>query len=52
MFIGLEGAAFQSRLPFNKLSPKEELNFPDTATGTKQSQLTFLYVRNRIVSLL
>ena len=47
---GLEGAAFQSRLPFDKLTSTESACFPDVASGPAQTQKVFLHIRNRIVS--
>lgn len=48
---GLEGAAFQSRLPFEKLTSTEAACFPDVAGGPPQTQKVFLHIRNRLVSL-
>lgn len=48
---GLEGAAFQSRLPFDKLTSTESACFPDVATGPAQTQKVFLHIRNRVVSI-
>lgn len=48
---GLEGAAFQSRLPFDKMSPQEAQAFPDIASGSTQSVKVFLYIRNRLLQL-
>lgn len=50
MFHGLEGAAFQSRLPFEKLSSTEAACFPDVSGGLPQTQKVFLHIRNRLVS--
>lgn len=47
---GLEGAAFQSRLPYDKMTAQEAACFPDIAQSSPQSQKLFLYIRNRIVS--
>ncbi|XP_039270275.2 lysine-specific histone demethylase 1A-like isoform X1 [Styela clava] len=47
----LVGAAFQSRLPFDKLSEQEEKYFPEIKSGTIESTAEFLYVRNRILLL-
>lgn len=48
-FTGLEGAAFQSRLPFDKMTAIEAACFPDFAGGPPQTQKVFLHVRNRLV---
>jgi len=49
-FLGLEGAAFQSRLPYDKLTATEASCFPDIAQSSPQTQKLFLYIRNRLVS--
>ncbi|VDI68854.1 lysine-specific histone demethylase 1A [Mytilus galloprovincialis] len=46
----LEGAAFQSRVPFDKMTSQEAACFPDIVQGPPQAQKVFLYLRNRIVS--
>ena len=48
---GLEGAAFQSRLPFDKLTSTEAACFPDVSGGPPQTQKVFLHIRNRLVCL-
>ncbi|XP_052087644.1 lysine-specific histone demethylase 1A-like [Mytilus californianus] len=48
---GLEGAAFQSRVPFDKMTSQEAACFPDIVQGPPQSQKVFLYLRNRILQL-
>ncbi|KAK3097833.1 hypothetical protein FSP39_013611 [Pinctada imbricata] len=48
---GLEGAAFQSRVPFDKMTSQEAACFPDILQGPPQSQKVFLYLRNRILQL-
>ncbi|KYN04574.1 Lysine-specific histone demethylase 1A [Cyphomyrmex costatus] len=48
---GLEGAAFQSRLPFDKLTSTEAACFPDIATGPLQTQKVFLHIRNRLLQI-
>lgn len=48
--LGLEGAAFQSRVPFDKMTSQEAACFPDILQGPPQSQKVFLHLRNRIVS--
>lgn len=47
--VGLEGAAFQSRLPFDKLHADEASRFPDIEQGVQATQKLFLYIRNRLV---
>ena len=49
IYTGLEGAAFQSRLPYDKMTAQEAACFPDIAQSSPQTQKLFLYVRNRIV---
>lgn len=49
LLSGLEGAAFQSRLPFDKLTSIEAACFPDVSGGPPQTQKVFLHIRNRIV---
>ncbi|XP_068698016.1 lysine-specific histone demethylase 1A-like isoform X3 [Montipora foliosa] len=49
--IGLEGAAFQSRLPFDKMTSQEVSCFPDVSQGPPQIQKHFLYLRNRMLQL-
>ncbi|CAG7784750.1 unnamed protein product [Allacma fusca] len=51
MRFTLEGAAFQSRLPFDRLSTAEANAFPDVASGAIQTQKLYLYLRNRILQL-
>ncbi|XP_026279739.2 lysine-specific histone demethylase 1A [Frankliniella occidentalis] len=48
---GLEGAAFSSRLPFDKMTSTEAACFPDVAGGLPQTQKVFLHVRNRLLQL-
>lgn len=48
---GLEGAAFQSRLPHDRMTSQEAACFPDIINGPQQTQKVFLYIRNRTVSL-
>ncbi|OXU27976.1 hypothetical protein TSAR_012260 [Trichomalopsis sarcophagae] len=48
---GLEGAAFQSRLPFEKLTSTEAACFPDVAGGPPQTQKVFLHIRNRLLQI-
>uniref|UniRef100_A0A3Q0SCS9 Lysine-specific histone demethylase n=1 Tax=Amphilophus citrinellus TaxID=61819 RepID=A0A3Q0SCS9_AMPCI len=44
---GLEGAAFQSRLPHDRMTSQEAACFPDIISGPQQTQKVFLYIRNR-----
>lgn len=46
---GLEGSAFQSRLPFDKMTATEAASFPDVAQGPPQTSKVFLHIRNRLV---
>ncbi|XP_048577779.1 lysine-specific histone demethylase 1A isoform X2 [Nematostella vectensis] len=48
---GLEGAAFQSRLPFDKMTSQESSCFPDISQGPPHLQKQFLYIRNRVLQL-
>nr|CAD7198115.1 unnamed protein product [Timema douglasi] len=48
---GLEGAAFQSRLPFDKMTANEAACFADVANGPPQTQKVFLHIRNRLLQL-
>jgi len=48
---GLEGAAFQSRLPVDKLHADEAARFPDIAQGAQSTQKLFLYIRNRLLQM-
>ncbi|XP_064486188.1 lysine-specific histone demethylase 1A-like [Ornithodoros turicata] len=48
---GLEGAAFQSRLPFDKMTAQEAACFPDIVQGAPQTQKIFLHIRNRLLQL-
>jgi lysine-specific histone demethylase 1 len=45
----LEGAAFQSRLPVDKMHADEAARFPDIEQGVPATQKLFLYIRNRLV---
>jgi lysine-specific histone demethylase 1 len=47
---GLEGAAFQSRVPFDKMTQVEAACFPDVVQSASAHKL-FLHVRNRILQL-
>mgnify|MGYP002803835585 FL=1 len=48
---GLEGAAFQSRLPYDKMTTQETNYFRDISEGQTAIQRQFLYVRNRLLQL-
>ncbi|XP_060587721.1 lysine-specific histone demethylase 1A-like [Ruditapes philippinarum] len=48
---GLEGAAFQSRMPFDKMTSQEAACFPDILQGPPQTQKVFLYIRNRLLQI-
>lgn len=50
-WVGVEGAAFQSRLPHDRMTSQEAACFPDIISGPQQTQKVFLYIRNRTVSL-
>lgn len=45
----MEGAAFHSRLPFDKMTSDEAYCFSDVAHGPTQTQKVFLHIRNRLV---
>lgn len=46
---GLEGAAFQSRLPYDMMTTQESNCFRDISEGPPTLKKQFLYVRNRLV---
>ncbi|XP_015791892.1 lysine-specific histone demethylase 1A [Tetranychus urticae] len=48
---GLEGAAFQSRLPFDKMTAQEAQAFSEINNGPTQGVKIFLHIRNRILQL-
>lgn len=48
----MEGAAFQSRLPVDKLHADEAARFPDIEQGVAATQKLFLYIRNRLVKII
>ncbi|CAB1334927.1 unnamed protein product, partial [Coregonus sp. 'balchen'] len=48
---GVEGAAFQSRLPHDRMTSQEAACFPDIISGPQQMQKVFLYIRNRTLQL-
>ena len=47
---GLDGAAFSSRMPADKLTKQEIECFSDIAQGSNSTILEFIFVRNKIVS--
>ena len=49
--LGVEGAAFQSRLPHDRMTSQEAACFPDIISGPQQTQKVFLFIRNRTVSV-
>lgn len=51
LFSGLEGAAFQSRMPFDKMTSTEAACFPDIANAVLQSVKVYLNIRNRILQM-
>lgn len=51
LFSGLEGAAFQSRMPFDKLTSTEAACFPDIAQAALQTVKVYLHIRNRILQM-
>lgn len=51
LFSGLEGAAFQSRMPFDKMTSTEAACFPDIAQSSLASVKVYLHVRNRILQM-
>ena len=46
---GLEGAAFASRMPANKMTQQEMEFFPDIAHGSQPATMEFLFIRNRLL---
>lgn len=50
--LGVEGAAFQSRLPHDRMTSQEAACFPDIISGPQQTQKVFLFIRNRTVSFM
>ncbi|XP_067317530.1 lysine-specific histone demethylase 1A-like isoform X4 [Anolis sagrei] len=48
---GVEGAAFQSRLPHDRITSQEAACFPDIISSPQQTQKVFLYIRNRTLQL-
>ncbi|XP_060523984.1 lysine-specific histone demethylase 1A [Cylas formicarius] len=51
LFSGLEGAAFQSRMPFDKLTSTEAACFPDIASAALQTVKVYLNIRNKILQM-
>lgn len=51
LFSGLEGAAFQSRMPFDKMTSTEAACFPDIAQAALQTVKLYLNIRNRILQM-
>ncbi|XP_055596253.1 possible lysine-specific histone demethylase 1 [Uranotaenia lowii] len=51
ILTGLEGAAFQSRLPFEKMTAAEAVCFPEITKHGLVAQRVFLNVRNRILQM-
>lgn len=51
LFSGLEGAAFQSRMPFDKMTSTEAACFPDIANAALQTVKVYLNIRNRILQM-
>ncbi|ERL91085.1 hypothetical protein D910_08427, partial [Dendroctonus ponderosae] len=51
LFSGLDGAAFQSRMPFDKLTSTEAASFPDIASAALQTIKVYLNIRNRILQM-
>lgn len=51
ILTGLEGAAFQSRLPFEKMTSNEAACFPEISKNGLVSQRVFLNIRNRILQM-
>ncbi|XP_035791206.1 possible lysine-specific histone demethylase 1-like [Anopheles albimanus] len=51
LMTGLEGAAFQSRLPVDKMTPSEAVCFPEIMQYGLVTVRVFLNVRNRILQM-
>uniref|UniRef100_A0A2M4CZ38 Putative lysine-specific histone demethylase n=1 Tax=Anopheles darlingi TaxID=43151 RepID=A0A2M4CZ38_ANODA len=51
LMTGLEGAAFQSRLPVDKMTPSEAVCFPEIMQHGLVTVRVFLNVRNRILQM-
>ena len=48
-YTGLDGAAFASRMPANKLTQQESEFFPDIAHGSQSAIMEFLFIRNKLL---
>uniref|UniRef100_UPI00358F3440 lysine-specific histone demethylase 1A-like n=1 Tax=Myxine glutinosa TaxID=7769 RepID=UPI00358F3440 len=48
---GLGGAAFQSRLPHDRMTSQEAACFPDIISSNMQTQKSFLFIRNHTLQL-
>ena len=48
-YTGLEGAAFASRMPANRMTQQETEFFPDIAHGSQPAVMEFLLIRNRLL---
>jgi len=46
---GLDGAAFASRMPANKLTQMEAEIFTDVAHGSQSAIMEFLFIRNKLL---
>ena len=51
ILTGLEGAAFQSRLPFEKMTSGEAACFPEITKNGLVAQRVFLNIRNRLLQM-
>jgi [histone H3]-N6,N6-dimethyl-L-lysine4 FAD-dependent demethylase len=51
ILVGLEGAAFQSRLPLEKMTSAEAACFPEITKNGLISQRVFLNIRNRLLQM-
>ena len=49
IFVGLDGAAFASRMPANKLTQMETEIFFDIAHGSQSAIMEFLFIRNKLL---
>ena len=49
--LGLDGAAFASRMPANKLTQMETEIFFDIAHGTPSAIMEFLFIRNKLIQV-
>lgn len=47
--LGLDGAAFASRMPANKLTQMEAEIFTDVAHGSQSALMEFLFIRNKLL---